>query len=129
MISRNSLRKIFLIKLAKGCFIRIYGSINCNWFSQSWRNLVNKVFSSSVSSNSTVANFEGDLARFTKKTPSSIKDINQLREDISSFPEVQNFISKNEGNVISIDKMSDGSIRFSLPMVISALPSNHISSP
>ena len=93
-------------------------------------NIVNKAFSKSAELNpSPAVNFKDDLDKFTHKPTAILKDLNQIREDILSFPEVQNFISKNEGNVISIDKMSDGSMRFlSSNGDFMTLPSNHPSS-
>ena len=73
-------------------------------------NIVNKAFSNSAELNpSPAVDFKDDLAKFSHEPTAKPKDLNQIREDILSFPEVQNFISKNEGNEISIDKMSDGS--------------------
>ena len=93
-------------------------------------NIVNKAFSKSAELNpSPAVNFKDDLAKFTHDPTANPKDLNQIREDILSFPEVRNFISKNEGNVISIDKMSDGSMRFlSSNGDFMTLPSNHPSS-
>lgn len=41
----------------------------------------------------------------------SVKSLETLRSEIKDSPELQDFLSRNSGNKISLDKLSDGSVR------------------
>jgi hypothetical protein len=74
--------------------------------------LINKVLPKTPNDfHSNKVNFDKDLTQFTEAKVLSSSEISDLRKEVLSLPGVKEFLSKNEGNSISIDKMSDGSVR------------------
>ena len=74
--------------------------------------LINKVFPKTPNDfNSNKVNFDKNLNQYTDTKILSSIEISDLRKDVMSLPGVKEFLAKNEGNSVSIDKMSDGSVR------------------
>jgi len=54
--------------------------------------------------------FESSLNKLTGDSGSS-KNLDSLRSELIDSPNLKNFLSRNEGNSISLDQLSDGSVR------------------
>lgn len=59
----------------------------------------------------TEANFENNLLAHQHSNIAKIGDLDQLRSDLLKSPEVSEFLSRNTGNSIALDQLSDGSVR------------------
>ena len=60
--------------------------------------------------NSKSSSFESNLQDIQGSSPTS-KSLETLRDEITNSPELKDFLSRNSGNEISLDKLSDGSVR------------------
>ena len=56
--------------------------------------------------------FANELIGFQDKAPNAIHDLKDIKTKLLDCSEVKAFLSKNKGNSITLDQMSDGSIRF-----------------
>ncbi len=55
--------------------------------------------------------FQADLANLQEQKLAA-PDLNQLKDEILDIPEVKRFISQNQDCTITMDQLSDGSVRF-----------------
>jgi len=73
--------------------------------------LVSRAISSSPQDKlSANRSFENEL-QDVQTTRTETVDLNQLQKEILDIPEIQNFISQNQDSTVTIDQLSDGSIR------------------
>ena len=75
-------------------------------------NILQKILPSNPPSveNSKSSSFESNLQDIQGSSPTS-KSLETLRDEITNSPELKDFLSRNSGNEISLDKLSDGSVR------------------
>jgi hypothetical protein len=74
-------------------------------------NIVNKAFSPQVATASvSKADFESNLKSFQDK-PISSTDLQAVKTELLNSPELKNFLSNNSECTISVDQLSDGSVR------------------
>ena len=75
-------------------------------------NILQKILPSNPQSveNSKSSSFESNLQDIQGSSPTS-KSLETLRDEITNSPELKDFLSRNSGNEISLDKLSDGSVR------------------
>jgi hypothetical protein len=75
-------------------------------------NILQKILPSNPPSveNSKSSSFESNL-KDLQDSSLSPKSLETLRAEIKDSPELQDFLSRNSGNKISLDKLSDGSVR------------------
>jgi hypothetical protein len=75
-------------------------------------NILQKILPSNRPSveNSKSSSFESNL-KDLQDSSLSLKSLDTLRTEITDSPELQDFLSRNSGNKISLDKLSDGSVR------------------
>lgn len=74
-------------------------------------NLIQKAFPLSGNPQNSVENFESDLSRIQKKQE-VVLDLDLLKTDLIESQELKDFLARNNGNTISLDQLSDGSVRF-----------------
>ena len=74
-------------------------------------NIVNKAFSPQVATPSvSKADFESNLKNFQDQ-PISSSDLQVVKTELLNSPELKNFLSNNSECTISVDQLSDGSVR------------------
>lgn len=74
-------------------------------------NIVNKAFSPQVATPSvSKADFETNLKSF-QDHPISSTDLQAVKTELLNSPELKNFLSNNSECTISVDQLSDGSVR------------------
>jgi len=74
-------------------------------------NIVNKAFSPQVATPSvSKADFEFNLKSF-QDHPISSTDLQAVKTELLNSPELKNFLSNNSECTISVDQLSDGSVR------------------
>ena len=74
-------------------------------------NIVNKAFSPQVATASvSKADFESNLKNFQDQ-PISSSDLQVVKTELLNSPELKNFLSNNSECTISVDQLSDGSVR------------------
>ena len=74
-------------------------------------NIVNKAFSPQVATHSvSKSDFESNLKSFQDQ-PISSTDLQAVKTELLNSPELKNFLSNNSECTISVDQLSDGSVR------------------
>ena len=74
-------------------------------------NIVNKAFSPQVATPSvSKVDFESNLKSFQDQ-PNSSSDLQVVKTELLNSPELKNFLSNNSECTISVDQLSDGSVR------------------
>ena len=74
-------------------------------------NIVNKAFSPQVATPSvSKADFESNLKNFQDQ-PISSSDLQVVKTELLNSPELKTFLSNNSECTISVDQLSDGSVR------------------